>query len=82
MAFALAAKPPAALRCPACSKIFADPLISINCGHTFCSGCVTGTCPADGRPLALDKVGNPLVLEQSCGRCLVCMSSYGRQFQI
>ncbi len=44
---------PSALRCPVCRRVFRDPVISIRCGHTFCTSCIqslisTGLkCPLD-----------------------------------
>ncbi len=44
---------PSALRCPVCKRVFRDPVISIKCGHTFCTSCIQSLissglkCPLD-----------------------------------
>jgi len=48
-------KPSNALHCNLCNKIFHDPVISMNCGHTFCRQCIADSfmtlnhaiCPVD-----------------------------------
>ncbi|XP_077983339.1 uncharacterized protein LOC144438177 [Glandiceps talaboti] len=51
-------QPPSShLLCPICHKLFTDPVISVNCGHTFCNACIVNreteessrTCPLDKR---------------------------------
>lgn len=51
-------QPSESLKCPICRELFQDPVISTQCGHTFCRNCIrngiaitgnTGTkCPLDG----------------------------------
>nr|XP_006816455.1 PREDICTED: E3 ubiquitin-protein ligase TRAF7-like [Saccoglossus kowalevskii] len=49
--------PSSHLLCPICQKLFTDPVISVNCGHTFCRACIlnreseesTRSCPLDER---------------------------------
>ena len=44
---------PVALLCPVCKHVFRDPVISIKCGHTFCTSCIDSlikngqNCPVD-----------------------------------
>lgn len=44
---------PTALLCPVCKSVFSDPVISIKCGHTFCTSCIKSliesgqNCPVD-----------------------------------
>lgn len=46
---------PAALLCPVCKQILREPVISIQCGHTFCTSCIEKLisvghkCPLDGQ---------------------------------
>ena len=44
---------PPALICPICRRIFNAPVISVQCGHTFCRPCIepkegSNSCPLDG----------------------------------
>ncbi|CAH3151091.1 unnamed protein product [Porites evermanni] len=51
-------QPSESLKCPICRELFEDPVISTQCGHTFCRNCIrngvsltgnSGTkCPLDG----------------------------------
>lgn len=51
-------QPSESLKCPICRELFEDPVISTQCGHTFCRNCIrngvsltgnSGTkCPVDG----------------------------------
>lgn len=53
--------PSESLKCPICKEIFNDPVISTQCGHTFCRNCIrngasitgnsTSKCPLDGTTL-------------------------------
>ena len=46
---------PTALLCPVCKRVYRDPVISIKCGHTFCTSCIESLtsnglkCPMDGQ---------------------------------
>lgn len=46
---------PAALLCPVCRRVLHNPVISIKCGHTFCTNCIESLiandlkCPLDGQ---------------------------------
>ena len=46
---------PTALLCPVCKRILREPVISIKCGHTFCTSCIEKlissghNCPLDGQ---------------------------------
>ncbi|XP_065836502.1 E3 ubiquitin-protein ligase TRAF7-like isoform X2 [Oscarella lobularis] len=41
--------PSQSLACPICRQIFTEPVISVQCGHTFCRRCVVSSsrCPVD-----------------------------------
>ncbi|XP_003383841.1 PREDICTED: E3 ubiquitin-protein ligase TRAF7-like [Amphimedon queenslandica] len=44
---------PPALICPICRRVFTAPVISVQCGHTFCRPCIdpkegSNSCPLDG----------------------------------
>ncbi|CAH3032173.1 unnamed protein product [Pocillopora meandrina] len=51
-------QPSESLKCPICRELFKDPVISTQCGHTFCRNCIrngvsltgnaTTKCPLDG----------------------------------
>ncbi len=47
--------PSKALLCVACHCLFDDPVISVQCGHTFCRACAQAlpTCPVRRPLLAL-----------------------------
>ncbi len=47
---------PAPLLCPVCKKVFAEPIISVKCGHTFCKVCIEGLVNA-GKRCPLDDQG-------------------------
>ncbi len=54
----LVSLPSAHLLCPLCQGVFVDPVISVQCGHTFCRECVakggdgvTSSCPVDNSQL-------------------------------
>lgn len=54
-------QPSESLKCPICRELFKDPVISTQCGHTFCRNCIrngvcltgnaTTKCPLDGTTL-------------------------------
>ncbi|XP_033110153.1 E3 ubiquitin-protein ligase TRAF7-like [Anneissia japonica] len=59
----LVEQPSAQLKCPFCRKLLFNPVISTDCGHTFCQACSTTAaktdgarasavvCPVDGKPI-------------------------------
>ncbi|XP_063950908.1 E3 ubiquitin-protein ligase TRAF7-like isoform X1 [Lytechinus pictus] len=55
-------EPSSHLLCPVCKNLFLEPMISVECGHTFCKACLQikdngegiaslGECPVDSKPL-------------------------------
>ncbi|XP_011670541.1 E3 ubiquitin-protein ligase TRAF7 isoform X2 [Strongylocentrotus purpuratus] len=53
-------EPSSHLLCPVCKNLLLEPMISVECGHTFCKACLQNTgegvaslaeCPVDSKPL-------------------------------
>ncbi|EDQ88245.1 uncharacterized protein MONBRDRAFT_26455 [Monosiga brevicollis MX1] len=63
---------PAALRCPLCERVFQDPVIAIDCGHSFCQECLSDAadqglcCPrdADSKLDATRVIPNKAIADQ------------------
>ena len=45
---------PPPLLCPVCKCIFSEPIISVQCGHTFCRACIEELV-GNGMPCPLDQ---------------------------
>jgi len=56
---------PDELKCPICFELLADPVITRECGHTFCRDCLA-KCIAAAR---------------SSSKCPTCRADYDRQVQ-
>ena len=66
-------RPSESLKCPICRELFSDPVISTQCGHTFCRRCIrngsvnvkstSSSCPIDGKVLLKSSLVSNLAVQ-------------------